>query len=65
MLTKTFDPGEVIFVFTGPGRDRYVATPTGGRRPQFQFHWGRRDLAWDRPARRYAQVYRQAKLTKH
>lgn len=48
----TFDPGEVIFVFTGTGRDTYVGQPTGGRRPQFQFHWGRRTAAWDRPGRR-------------
>lgn len=48
----TFEPGEAIFVFTGPGQDTYVAKPTGGRRPQFQFHWGRRTVAWDRPGRR-------------
>ncbi len=48
----TFDPGEVIFVFTGEGRDRYVPSPSPGRRPQFQFHWGRSEPAWDRPGRR-------------
>jgi len=48
----TFEPGEVIFVFTGRGSDLYVANPTGGRRPQFQFHWGRPAVAWDRPGRR-------------
>jgi hypothetical protein len=48
----TFDPGEVIFLFTAPGRDHYVPHPSGGRRPQFQFHWGRHEPAWDRPGRK-------------
>lgn len=47
----TFEPGEVIFVFTGRGRDVFVENPTGGRRPQFQLHWGRHEVAWDRPGR--------------
>ncbi len=42
----TFDPGESIYVFTGPGVDSYHPHPPDGRRPQFHFFWGLDSMAW-------------------
>jgi Lamin Tail Domain len=44
----TFDPGEAIFVITGPGADTFIANPAGaGNRPQFHFHWNRTSFVWN------------------
>lgn len=42
-----FDPGEVIFLFTGKGTDTFIATPSDGGKPQFHFHWGRDAFVWN------------------
>jgi hypothetical protein len=43
----SFAPGELIYVFTGTGPDTFIAAPSGGKRPQFHFHWGRNAMVWN------------------
>lgn len=43
----SFAPGELIYVFTGIGSDKFIANPAGGRRPQFHFFWGRNAMVWN------------------
>ncbi len=43
----TFAPGEAIFVITGPGDDKFIASPGTGNRPQFHFHWNRTSFVWN------------------
>jgi hypothetical protein len=42
----TFDPGEVIYVFTGRGDDVFIGSPSSGRQ-QFHLHWGRNAMVWN------------------
>jgi len=42
----TFDPGEAIFLITGPGKDIFIGNPSTGR-PQFHFHWNRNSFVWN------------------
>jgi hypothetical protein len=42
------DPGDAIFVTTGPGDDTFIAHPaSAGNRPQFHFHWNRTSFVWN------------------
>ena len=43
----TFDPGEAIFVITGPGEDKFIANAGAGKRPQFHFRWNRASFVWN------------------
>jgi hypothetical protein len=44
--TWRFDPGEALYLMTGPGNDVFIARPRSGR-PQFQFHWNRDAFVWN------------------
>ena len=45
--TWTFEPGEAIFVNTGHGEDKFLATVGEGKRPQFHFFWNRDAFVWN------------------
>jgi hypothetical protein len=38
------DPGELIFLITGPGSDVYIPS---AQNPQFHFHWGKNQQVWN------------------
>lgn len=46
-----FDPGESLYLMTGPGKDVFIARSKSGR-PQFHFHWNRKTFIWNNNADR-------------
>lgn len=42
------DPGELIFVFTGAGKDKFVNKPEQNQ-PQFHFYMNRLEYLWNQP----------------
>jgi hypothetical protein len=41
------DPGELVFLITGPGLDIYIPSIPSVQNPQFHFHWGKSQQVWN------------------